>query len=250
MHELWGVLMEELFLPLGNNEFTLFSLEHLLTLSIFIILGACIFLYRKTLRKKRYNFTVRLLIFIIMIISEISLHIWLYWYDSWTYRHSLPLHLSSITLLLSAIMLLTKRYSLFEFTYFAGVGSALQAMITPDISHYTFPHYRYVHFFIAHGLTIIANLFMVFVNGFLPTFKSIWKALLWLNAYATLIFIINLWVGGNYMYISRKPLNPTMIDFFGPWPWYIIPLEFVAIATFLLLYLPFALKNLRRKKSL
>ncbi|WP_226669555.1 TIGR02206 family membrane protein [Metabacillus litoralis] len=242
--------MEGIFLPQGNNEFTLFSVEHILTLFIFILLGVSIFIFRHVLRKERYNFVVRLSFFITMIISELSLHIWLYWYDSWTYQHSLPLHLSSITLLLSAIMLLTKRYSLFEFTYFAGIGSALQAMITPDISHYTFPHYRYVHFFIAHGITILANLFMVIVNGFYPKFISIWKAFLWLNAYAILIFLINLLVDGNYMYVSYKPINPTMIDYFGPWPWYIIPLEFVAIGTFLLLYLPFVFIKLKRKKSL
>lgn len=231
----------EFFSPQTKSTFILFSLEHFITLFFFLIISFFMYFFRRILRKKPYDFVARLTLFVIMLSSEISLHVWLYWYDSWEYTHSLPLHLSSITLLLSAIMLLSKSYSLFEFTFFAGVGSAIQAMVTPDISHYTFPHYRYVHFFLSHGCTVLANVYMVFVIGFNPSLRSVYKAFLWLNGYAAVIFIVNLIIGGNYMYISRKPINPTMIDYFGPWPWYIFPLEFVAIFTFLLLFLPFTL---------
>lgn len=236
------------FSPKMESVFILFSIEHLITLFTFIIIILLIYFFRNILRKRPYDFIARFSLFLIMVLSEISLHIWLYWYDAWSYTHSLPLHLSSITLLLSAIMLISKSYSLFEFTFFAGVGSAIQAMITPDISDYIFPHYRYIHFFVSHGCTGLANLYMVFVIGFRPKLRSIWKAFLWLNAYAAIIFVINLLIGGNYMYISRKPINPTMIDYLGPWPWYIIPLEFVALGTFFLLYLPFAIANRKQKR--
>ncbi|HZH62850.1 MAG TPA: TIGR02206 family membrane protein [Metabacillus sp.] len=235
------------FSPKTESVFILFSIEHLITLFTFIIITLFIYFFRNILRKNTYDFMARFSLFLIMILSEISLHVWLYWDDSWSYTHSLPLHLSSITLLLSAIMLLSKSYSLFEFTFFAGVGSAIQAMITPDISDYIFPHYRYIHFFVSHGCTVLANLYMVFVIGFRPRLRSICRAFLWLNAYAAIIFVVNLLIGGNYMYISRKPLNPTMIDYFGPWPWYIIPLEFVALGTFFLLYLPFAITKWKQK---
>lgn len=236
------------FSPQAESVFILFSIEHLITLFTFIIITLFIYFFRNMLQKGSYDALARFSLFLTMVLSEISLHVWLYWYDSWSYSHSLPLHLSSITLLLSAIMLLSKSYSLFEFTFFAGVGSAIQAMITLDISDYIFPHYRYIHFFVSHGSTVLANLYMVFVIGFRPRLRSIWKAFLWLNAYAAIIFVINLLIGGNYMYISRKPLNPTMIDYFGPWPWYIIPLEFVALGTFFILYFPFAITEWKQKR--
>lgn len=233
----------------GQNTFTLFSVEHFITLGVFVLITIFLFLFREKLREPRYNLVTRVTLFSILIISEVSLQIWLFWTGQWEYMHSLPLHLSSITLILSAFLLLTKRFSLFEFTFFAGVGSALQAMITPDISQYTFPHYRYVHFFISHGGTVLANLYMVFVEGFRPMFRSVWKALLWLNGYALLIFFFNMLIGGNYMYITRKPVNPSMLDYLGPWPWYIIPLELVTLGTFMLLYLPFWIWKLRKKSK-
>jgi hypothetical integral membrane protein (TIGR02206 family) len=231
--------MSQFFEPGKENVFQLFSPAHLITLTVFLLIIFLLFFFRMRLRKPGINRAARIGMFSILILSEVSLQAWLWWSGYWEYQYSLPLHLSSISLILSAILLLNKRYALFEFTYFVGVGSALQAMLTPDISLYTFPHYRYIHFFISHGGTVIANLFMVFVEGYKPTGKSLWKAFLWLNAYTLLIFIVNFLIEGNYMYISEKPVNPSLIDYLGPWPWYILSLEVIAFITFLILYLPF-----------
>jgi hypothetical integral membrane protein (TIGR02206 family) len=239
--------MSQFFEPGKENVFQLFSHAHILTLAVFLLFIFLLYFFRIRLRKPRINRAARIGMFSILILSELSLQVWLWWSGHWAYQYSLPLHLSSISLILSALLLLTKRYALFEFTYFVGVGSALQAMITPDISLYTFPHYRYVHFFISHGGTVIANLFMVFVAGYRPTGKSIWKAFLWLNVYTFIVFIINFLIDGNYMYISEKPVNPSLIDYLGPWPWYIFSLEAIALGTFFILYVPFWVKS---KKAL
>lgn len=241
--------MRQFFEPGKEHVFQLFSIDHLLTLAGFLLIIIFLFLFRKPLRKNGINRVSRVGLFLVLIISELSLQAWLWWSGYWGYQFSLPLHLSSISLILSAVLLLTKRFALFEFTYFVGVGSALQAMITPDISLYTFPHYRYIHFFVSHGGTVIANLFMVFVAGYRPTFKSIWKAFFWLNVYTLLIFIVNYLIEGNYMYISEKPMNPSLIDYLGPWPWYILSLEVIALATFFILYFPFWVKSRKESKK-
>lgn len=241
--------MASFFEPGSESVFQLFSAVHLLTLGVFAAVIVAMFLFRKTLREEYANRTARIALFLMLILSEVSLQVWLWWSGHWTYQYSLPLHLSSISIILSAILLLTRNYRLFEFTYFAGVGSALQAMITPDISLYTFPHYRYIHFFVSHGGTVIANLFMVFTEGFKPTGKSLWRAFLWLNAYTLMIFIVNFLIEGNYMYISEKPVNPSLIDYLGPWPWYILSLEIITLVTFTILYLPFWLLNMKENEK-
>lgn len=235
--------MERYFQADGGDVFILFSLTHWMTLIVLVGILVLIFLYRRVLRKPLLNTIVRSGLAAILIFSEISLHAWLWYIEEWTVQYSLPFHLSSISILLSAALLLTKSYSLFEFTYFAGVGSALQAMLTPDISSYTFPHFRYVHFFISHGGIIVANLFMVFVEKYRPTAKSVWKAFLYLNLYTFFVFLLNYYIEGNYMYISEKPVNPSILDYLGPWPVYLVPLEVIALITFLLLYFPFWFMN-------
>ncbi|MBM7571029.1 TIGR02206 family membrane protein [Aquibacillus albus] len=235
--------MYEWFVKDGNNPFILFSLTHILTLLFIIAICIGIYFFRTQLKKAFPNKIVRYSLAAMLIVSEISLIWWLNYIGTWSFRYSLPLHLSSISLLLSSVLLITRSYRLFEFTYFVGLGSALQAMVTPDIQAYTFPHFRYVHFFISHGGIVIANMFMVFVEGFRPTFKSIFKAFLYLNVYALLIFMVNIIMNSNYMYIMKKPANPSIIDYLGPWPFYIIPLEVIALATFWLLYIPFYIEK-------
>ncbi|WP_066304652.1 TIGR02206 family membrane protein [Bacillus sp. FJAT-29814] len=234
--------MNKYFQADGTDSFILFSVTHLLTLTVLLLVLFLIFVFRTSLKRQKMNQITRFTLAFILIISEISLHIWLWHIGAWTFQYSLPFHLSSISIILSAVLLLTKSYRLFEFTYFAGVGSALQAMITPDISAYTFPHFRYVHFFISHGGIVVANLYMVFVEHYKPTIKSLWRAFLYLNLYTGFVFLLNYFVEGNYMYISEKPVNPSMLDYLGPWPYYIVPLEMITLVTFFILFLPFLRK--------
>jgi uncharacterized membrane protein YwaF len=59
------------------------------------------------------------------------------------------------------------------------------------------------------------------------------------------VTIINYMLGSNYMYTLRKPATSSLLDYMGPWPWYLLVAEFVALFLFLLLYLPFALADRR-----
>jgi hypothetical integral membrane protein (TIGR02206 family) len=245
-----GDKMGKYFQADSTDTFRLFSFTHWATLFVLFLIIVCIYIFRNTLRNDGINLTARLVLAVMMVGSEISLHLWLWSINEWTIQYSLPFHLSSISILLSAVLAVTKSYPLFEFTYFAGVGSALQAMLTPDISAYTFPHFRYIHFFISHGGIVVVNLFIVFVEKYRPTLRSLWKAFLYLNIYTVFIFLLNYLIKGNYMYISEKPVNPSLLDYLGPWPFYIIPLELITLFTFFILYFPFWFLYRNKRKFL
>jgi len=88
---------------------------------------------------------------------------------------------------------------------------------------------------------------MTVVEHFRPTWKSMLRTLLAINLYAIPVFILNLLIGSNYLFINRPPDTPSLIDVLGPWPWYLLSLEALAIGIFLILYLPFAIKDWRNK---
>jgi hypothetical integral membrane protein (TIGR02206 family) len=148
-------------------------------------------------------------------------------------------------------MLVNDSYSIFEVTYFWGLAGATQALLTPDIADYGFPHYRFLQFFISHGAIVTANIYMTFVRGYRPTWKSYRKAIVVTLAYTVVIGGFNLLVGGNYLFICHKPPTASLLDIMGPWPWYLIPLTFVAIAIFTLFYSPYTIKDwlAKRKQS-
>jgi hypothetical integral membrane protein (TIGR02206 family) len=67
----------------------------------------------------------------------------------WDVQTSLPLELCSFTQLFSIIMLLNRNRILYSIVFFAGIGGAMQAMITPDLQ-YPFPHFIFFYFLIVH----------------------------------------------------------------------------------------------------
>lgn len=244
--------MEEYFTKeYKDDPFLLFSLEHIITIFILLILIAVTYVGREPLRNNQFiNKRIRFSLAVLLLILELSLHFWLTDIGVWDLKHSLPLHLSSVTLFLSAIMLITNSYYIFEVTYFIGLGSQIQAMLTPDLGAYSFPHFRYIHFFLSHGLVVIAIFFMLIVQGYKVTMKSLIKSFVLLNIYVILIFFINKNLGGNYLYIMKKPSNPSILDYLGPWPWYIFSLELLTIVTFIILYLPFFIIGLKRSSDI
>ncbi|MFY9174517.1 MAG: TIGR02206 family membrane protein [Peptococcia bacterium] len=228
----------ERYLSLNSElHFSLFSAEHLITLAFIVMLNLLIFHYRqkKTLKMAQW---IRIIIAMLLILLELLMNCWIFFYSNWTLQNSLPLELCSITLILTSIMLLTKSKGLYELVYFWGLAGASQALLTPEL-YYGFPHFIYLQFFTAHGLIICACLWMTFVEGFSPDFKALMKAFGITNLYALLIAVFNWLTGSNYLFLCSKPANPSILDYLGPWPWYILSLEGVALIFFFLVALPF-----------
>lgn len=173
----------------------------------------------------------------VFVAFEISYQIWYIHNGVWNPRFALPLHLSSMTWITAMLMLLTKRQRLFEFTFFAGVGSAFLTLITPDVGSFGFPHFRFFHFFMTHSLVIVAVVYMICVQRFYVELHSVFRSWIFLNIYAAFVFVINLVLpGANYMYLMHKPPGPSPFDWFGPWPYYIFVLQLVSLLLFLFMY--------------
>ena len=139
-------------------------------------------------------------------------------------------------------MLIFNSRRLLQIVYFIGIGGAMQAMLTPALD-YGFPHYRFIEFFAAHIAIILAVLYMVWVEQFRPTLKSVFLTMGFLNLLLIVVGSINFLIGGNYMFLARKPETASLLDVLGPYPWYLLSLEVVAFVLFLLLYLPIAISN-------
>jgi hypothetical integral membrane protein (TIGR02206 family) len=227
--------------------FTFYSTSHLVSLAV--IAAACAFTlgWRGLRERPRLANVIRHALAALLLMLDIALHVWYIAAGQWDPSWTLPLHLCSLTLILSFIMLWTRSYRLFEFNYFAGIGGAMQALLTPAAILSGYPHFTFFYFFIAHGGIIVANLFMIAAYGYRPRRSSIWRTLLWLNLLLIPVGLVNCLTGGNYMFIAYKPEDPSLLDLLGPWPWYILSMEGVAFVMCVLLYLPFAIRARRSR---
>lgn len=232
----------------SGPPFQLFSLQHLAAIAVLLLLIGWFFWLRKNPDEKAEKRT-RWSMAIVLLVNEMGWHLWNYVNGTWTVQTMLPLHLCSVFVFLSAIMLMTRSYAIFEFAFFLGIGGAMQAFLTPDLGMYSFPHFRYFQVFVSHGLIIAAALYMLIVERQRPTWKSLLKVILAGNLYYVVLFFINNWLGSNYMFTAHKPETASLLDMLGPWPWYLLAVEGIAAVVFVLFYLPFAISDgVKRRK--
>jgi len=228
--------------------FMLFDSKHLAALGLIALIGLS-FIFARKLWDEKAKRAFRYFLAGWLVFWEISWHILNLVWGTWTIQTMLPFHLCSVTVWLSVYLLLNKTYSIFEVTYFLGIGGALQALITPDAGEYGFPHYRAFQTFASHGGIVLASLYFAVVEGYRPTLKSFKRVLIWTNVYMVCVFFLNLAIGSNYLFIAFKPPFPTLLDVLAPWPWYILELEVIAFAILGAMYLPYLIMDLRRARS-
>ena len=230
-----------------GGPFILFSTQHWIAIGLIILTGlAIIFSQRHASEKSRQ--LVRYVLAALLVINETTWQLWNLFTGQWSIQTMLPFHLCSVLVWLSAYMLVTKNRSIYEFAYLIGIAGALQAVLTPDLGQYAFPHFRYFQVFLSHGIIIIAALYMTLVEGYRPTWHSVKKVAIYGNLYLVAVFLLNLLIGSNYLFVAHKPETASLLDVLPPWPIYILVIEALAAIFILLFYAPFAIKDLKNKR--
>lgn len=230
---LWGV-------DFTKPQLRVFSIPHILTLlatAIFILF----LIYCKdyvTKRKKIFVYFIG----ISVLLSQVLMYIW-YIDTGWFNIHdSLPLYISRLSSILSAIMIITNSRKLFDILYFWGLFPPAVALMLPDIDYFAFPHIRFWFFFIGHAFTIFAVVYMISIEKMKPNLDSFKKAIKWLMIYCVVAFIFNVFTNSNYGYLMELPHTLKSLEPYLPYPLHIIPLIVIQVLVFYLTYIPFKIK--------
>ena len=160
----------------------------------------------------------------------------------------LPFHLCRFANLALPFVMIYKNQLWFEIIFFFGLSGMFQASITPDIIH-GFPHFHFIRFFIGHSGQVLAILYLVFVIGLKPRAKGIWISMIGLNIFLFIAFLANTILDSNYFWIRSKPPVPSLLDYLGDWPWYLVWAEGIALLHFLVVYSPFYFMKKRQSNG-
>ncbi len=230
----------------SGEPFVLFGPWHLLALGIIVLVNIGLAIWGRRASEKGRK-AIRWTLAAILIIDEVLWHLWNITTGQWSLQTTLPLHLCSVFVFLSAYMLVTKNRSIYEYAYFLGIAGATQALLTPDAGIYGFPHFRAFQVMVSHGAIVTSAVYMTVVEGYRPTWGSLKRVLIGGNIYLAVIFVFNLLIGSNYLFIAHKPVTASLMDVLPPWPIYIIFLELIGAVMSLILYLPFQIRDWTRK---
>lgn len=150
----------------------------------------------------------------------------------------MPLELCDLSLMLTIVVLVRFRAALFDVVYYWALVGATMALLTPDVGEKT-TLFLAVVFFAGHGLTVVAILYLVWSGQARPRRGSVWRSMVAVNAAALVVGAFDFAFKTDYMFLRAKPATASLLDVFGPWPWYIVACEGAALVFFALLYWPF-----------
>ena len=230
-----------------GGPFQLLSPGHLIALAVIVGINGSLFYFGKSLDHRGCAY-IRYGLAALMLTNEAAWHLWNWLTGLWSIQTMLPLHISSLMVYLSAFTLITGSTRWHHLIYFLGVSTSMQPLITPDVSIYGFPHFRVFQTFIGHGGIFTTGCYIIFVRQYIPSWKSMVKAAITAALYLIFMGMVNTLIGSNYLFLARKPEASTVLDIFGPWPWYILGMVGLGSIVFLLLYSPFAIKALKRAR--
>lgn len=167
------------------------------------------------------------------------------WLGDFNHTEDLPLDICNFLALLLPVLMWNPSYKVFEVLYFWIIVGTFQAVLTPHLFN-GFPNFIFLKYWFVHAGLIVYTIYVMVVFELWPTFKSIWKSYLVLQGYLVFVLIANLLLGSNYVYILAKPPTASVLDFFGPWPVYVLVIECLTLLFFFLFWLP--VRYLRPKR--
>jgi hypothetical integral membrane protein (TIGR02206 family) len=152
----------------------------------------------------------------------------------------LPLHLTDVVTVTAALALWSRSPLLFELTYFWGLTAALLAVLTPGLDpDEGLSSFFFWQYFVTHSGVVLAALFLAFGLGMTARSGAVPGVFVATAAWAAVATAGNVLTGGNYMFLRERPDTPSLLDYMGPWPWYILGAALLALMLFALLDLPF-----------
>ncbi len=221
---------------LAIPAFPTFGPAHLAILAAVPLAGAALAAVAR--RRPGAERPIRLALAVALAVNELA------WYvhavrEGWVRPpHGLPLDLCDVVLWLTVWALAAPRAWLLEIVYYLGLAGSGMALLTPDPGA-ALASYEGAKFFLAHGGVVASVLFLALAGALRPRPGSWWRVFLAVNVYAALVALFDWRFGTNYMYLREKPASETLLDALGPWPWYVLAAEPVALLLLWLLHLPF-----------
>ena len=229
------------------REFVVFSVQHFVAIGATAFAAAVmIWLHRSRTVAATMKRAANLTLAIILIVSVLCdpLWTWLRYRAEPDYafrllrENALPLHFCDVVSFLLAWTLISPRQRCAELGYLWGLSGTLQGLLTPSVKH-GWGSPEYWTFFAQHGGVPVAALALVFGAGLRPQPGALRRALCWGWAYMAIICLLNWLLRTNYGYFNGPPDAPSLLDYMGPWPWYLLTLQGVAVLFFSLLLVPF-----------
>lgn len=238
-----------------TEEFTNFTLAHLLPILVAVGVILLSWRYREKLQSWKHETAVRYILAFALICSEMSYYWRLIAIPSLGPNpvDHLPVTVCGWSAVFASYMLIGKSQTLFDIVYFWALAGSIFALITPTVITYTGPtRFRYYQFWAEHLLGYVAVFYMIFVHKMRPTWRSFIKAYVSLAVLAVIAYFTNQLIGpgANYLFMAKPEDTPSILDILPPnFVLRILVMAAAVTVLFGVAYLPWYLMDRKKKKA-
>ena len=231
-------------------SFNLFSITHLICLSILVIGLILIYFNRHRIENisKPTKTKIKILMISIWLLNRF-IYVGSYMYFGiYDWKENLPLHFCFVTGYLFIIAIIFKKKNLLKIVYFFAFMGPFTATIWPDLKS-SFDYLIFYEFFISHHLFVLFMFFILYMENIRIVKNDLYKGIFWANVLFLGAFIFNNYFGTNYIMSEELPDHIlTLYPFLENINYPIIILELTGLVVIFLSYIPVYLRNKENKR--
>lgn len=198
----------------GEN-FRVFGTQHLMAL--FLVCMGIGWIYRDREWFRRHESKTAVGLAVILLLQQGLLYAWYWTSGAFSWGESLPLYPCRLSILLSVWMLLKNNGKVYQVVFYWALAGGGMALLSPDTSTFSFPHFMFLQYFVGHGGLLMAIGFMAWVRDHRIPRGAIRRVYRWSLVYVAAMLPVNWFTGGNYGYLSR-PIQGNILEIFPKSP--------------------------------
>jgi len=220
---------------LAQREFAAYGPSHLAVLTLFAV-GAVglVLLGRRQSPSAGLRFS-RMLAVLLLALEVLTQT---YAFTALDVKDALPLQLSDLAGFVAIYALWSHRQWSFWLVYYWGLTLSVQALVSPALQGPDFPSLKFQAFWWVHIVTVWAAIYLTWGMRMRPNWAGYRFALLVTVCWAAVVLVINHFAGTNFGFLNRKPPTESLLNAFGPWPWYLLVAFALVLAVWALITWP------------
>jgi hypothetical integral membrane protein (TIGR02206 family) len=235
-----GFLFDERY----ARDFELFGWLHILILALAI--GSLVGMYhlRESLKLPMVGRVFRYSVATLIVVLETVFQVWMASRNGFQWADFVPLGLCAMMEWITVVALVFDLAGVVKVVIpWAFVGSSLSFIVVNMGTSYTFPHFRFFHYFGIHFLFLIGNLYYLFAERFRYTYRDLVRSTIWLGGVSLVILAIDLVTNQNFMFLVEWPSEMDFVNRFLFFPLNSVLLMVGAFILFNIFYLAFVFRR-------
>ena len=234
--------LEDTALP--ETGFALFGGVHLGVLGLTIVLVVAMCIVSKRLDNDRQWLLFRLWVVAILLMELVQQFSFPFIHGNYWLSH-IPLHMCGLLIFIEAAHVTRPNKFTGEILYALGLPGAIAAMIFPNWTMAPITNFYSLQSFVIHAFHIVFVVMLLFTGHIRPSFRGLWRPVLFLGIALPPIYIFNVITGTNFFFMNAgsegSPLE-IFIDIFGN-PWFLLPYTGLLAVVWVIMYLPWTIRN-------